>query len=43
MNSLAKFFGGWVIAVIVVGLINLAILAGAVWVVVQVLKATGVL
>lgn len=43
MDSLAKLFGGWIIAVIVVALINLALLAAAVWVVVKILQATGVL
>jgi hypothetical protein len=43
MDSLAKLFGGWIIAVIVVSIINLALLAGAVWVVVKILQAMGVL
>lgn len=43
MNTLAKWFGGWLIAAIVVALINLALLAGAVWVVVKLLQMMGVL
>lgn len=43
MNTLTKLFGGWIIVFIVVGLINLALLAGAVWVVVKLLQMMGVL
>ncbi len=44
MDSLAKkLFGGWIIVVIVVSLINLALLASAVWVVVKILQMMGVL
>ncbi len=43
MDSLTKLFGGWIIAFIVVAIINLALLAAAVWVVVKILQAMGVL
>ena len=44
MDSLAKkLFGGWIIVFIVVSLINIALLAAAVWVVVKVLQMMGVL
>lgn len=43
MDSLAKLFGGWIIAVIIVALINLAILGAAVWIVVKILQMMGVL
>lgn len=43
MDSLAKLFGGWIIAVIIVALITLAILGAAVWIVVKILQMMGVL
>ena len=43
MNMLTKFLGGWLLAAIVVGIINLALIGAAVWVVVKVLQYTGVL
>lgn len=43
MDSLTKLFGGWIIVFIVVTLINLALLASAVWVVVKILQMMGVL
>lgn len=43
MDTLVKFFGGWILAVIVIAIINLAILGAAVWIVVKILQAMGVL
>ena len=43
MDSLIKFFGGWLLTAIFVVVINLVLLAGAVWVVVKVLQMMGVL
>lgn len=43
MDMFIKLFGGWVLSAIVVAAINLAILGAAVWIVVKILQATGVL
>lgn len=43
MNTLVKFFGGWILAAIATIIINFAILGAAVWIVVKILQAMGVL